>query len=321
MPVVEPGHVVDNDDGAGLDATVIAINGLVAADRGITEADGLLLGHEEFDVLAKTALIGFQGQDVIGLLVDDLLRDLALAPHSVDGDDRAVDGQQVKQLRNGDDFIGFFGYLDLTEHETLTRGEGRYHVDRRLAFVFETGPARRLAVDRDDALRYSGDRCDPGCEAALELSGVQHGQDVAEMIVRRRAVTERTEAAEQVQLLHAKDGYLGDGLRPGQYREQAEKKDLLQRIAHLSLLPGVAEMLEAAQKTDCPAVPGAFGRGVVHGELPQSESIEAVSNQHPSGLSRTPSPDCPAAEPPESCFRFPLRASTERFVSWARRAA
>ena len=34
----------------------------------------------------------------------------------------------------------------------------------------------------------------------LELSGVQRGEDVAEMIVRGRAVTERTEAAEQVQL-------------------------------------------------------------------------------------------------------------------------
>jgi hypothetical protein len=33
MPVVEPGHVVDNDDGTCLDAAVIAINGLVAADR------------------------------------------------------------------------------------------------------------------------------------------------------------------------------------------------------------------------------------------------------------------------------------------------
>lgn len=87
MPVVEPGHVVDNNDGACLDAAVIAIDGLAVADRGITEADGLLLGHEEFDVITKTALIAFQGQDVIRLLVDDLLRDLALAPHSVDGED------------------------------------------------------------------------------------------------------------------------------------------------------------------------------------------------------------------------------------------
>jgi len=72
---------VDNDDGACFDATVIAINGLVAADRGIAEAHSPLLGHEEFDVLTKTALITFQSQDVIGLLVDDLLSDLALAPH------------------------------------------------------------------------------------------------------------------------------------------------------------------------------------------------------------------------------------------------
>lgn len=71
------------------------INGLAVADRGITEADGLLLGHEEFDVITKTALIAFQGQDVIRLLVDDLLRDLALASYSVDGDDGTFDGQQV----------------------------------------------------------------------------------------------------------------------------------------------------------------------------------------------------------------------------------
>jgi hypothetical protein len=70
MPVVEPGHVVDNNDGACLDAAVIAINGFAVADRGITEAHGLLLGHEEFDVITKTALIAFQGQDVIRLLVD-----------------------------------------------------------------------------------------------------------------------------------------------------------------------------------------------------------------------------------------------------------
>ena len=47
---------MDNNDGACLDAAVIAINGLAVADRGITEADGLLLGHEEFDVITKPAL-------------------------------------------------------------------------------------------------------------------------------------------------------------------------------------------------------------------------------------------------------------------------
>src|SRR5882757_3710374 len=301
MTVVKPGHIVDNNDGACLDAAVIAINGLVAADRCITEAHGLLLGYEEFDVIPKTALIAFQSQDIIRLLVDDLLRDLALTPHRVDGDDRTVDGQQVQQLWNGDDFIGFLGYLGLTEHETLARGESGYHVDRRLAFVFETGPARRLAVDRDDAFRYCGDRRDPGGEAALELSGVQHGQDIAEMIVGRRAVTERTEAAQQVQLLHAKDGYLGDGLRPGRYREQAKKKDLLKRITHLALLPGVVEIFEIVQKNDCLVDCGAFRGGVVHGGLPESESTEAISNQHPSGLSRTPSPDCPGENYGANC--------------------
>ena len=78
----------------------------------------------------------------------------------------------------------------------------------------------------------------------MELSGVQHGEYVAEMIVRGRAVTERTEAAEEIQFLGAKDGYLGDCLRPCDDRQQAEKKDFLQRITHLALLPGVVEILE-----------------------------------------------------------------------------
>ncbi|HVC59936.1 MAG TPA: hypothetical protein VND19_06185 [Acetobacteraceae bacterium] len=59
--------------------------GLVPADLGIGEILGLLLGHEDFDTLAQRALIALQRQDAIGLLVNDLLHDLAPAAHDQAG--------------------------------------------------------------------------------------------------------------------------------------------------------------------------------------------------------------------------------------------
>ena len=52
-PVVaffEPGDVVDGGVASGFDAAVIAIDRLVAADLGILEVIGFLLGHEQLDI-------------------------------------------------------------------------------------------------------------------------------------------------------------------------------------------------------------------------------------------------------------------------------
>src|SRR5882724_13081074 len=80
VAVLQPGDVVNDGGGSGLDAAVIAVDCLIAADLGVLEPLGLLLGHEDLDILAERALVALQGQDVIGFLVDDLLRNLALTP-------------------------------------------------------------------------------------------------------------------------------------------------------------------------------------------------------------------------------------------------
>ena len=67
---------------------------------------------------------------------------------------------------------------------------------------------------------------------------VQHGEDIAKMVVRRRAVGEAAEAAQKVQLLAAEQGDVGDGLRAGQDGDEAEEQDLFQRVVHLSPLAG-----------------------------------------------------------------------------------
>ncbi len=114
---------------------------------------------------------------------------------------------------------------------------------RRLS---SAGSPRGLAIDGDHPFRRSGQRGDPGDEAALELLGVEDGQDVAEMVVCRRAVLERAEAAQKPKLLAAEQGDIGEGLGPGQHGEQAEKQDLVERICYLALLARILQILEIA---------------------------------------------------------------------------
>src|SRR4051812_21598963 len=62
VALLQPGDVVDDGGGPGLDAAVIAVDGFVPAAGGVLEAVALLLGHEEFDILAQRALVAFQGE-------------------------------------------------------------------------------------------------------------------------------------------------------------------------------------------------------------------------------------------------------------------
>ena len=128
-------------------------------------------------------------------------------------------------------------------------------------------PDRRdgLAIDGDHPVRRSGQRRDPGDEAALELLGVERGQDVAEMIVRRRAVLERPEAAQKLELLAAEQGDIDEGLGPGQHREQAQQQDLVERVGHLALLARVLQVLEMTQKNNRLVECGTIRRRVFHG--------------------------------------------------------
>jgi hypothetical protein len=115
---------VNDSDDPGLDTAVIAVDGGVLRHICIGEAVGLLFGNENLNVLAQRSLIAFQRQDIIGFLFNDLLRDISLAPHRIDGHDRAFDGKHIEQLRDRYDLIGFFCHLDLAEHKALTGSKG-----------------------------------------------------------------------------------------------------------------------------------------------------------------------------------------------------
>jgi hypothetical protein len=68
---------------------VILIDGLMAANLFVFEVIGLLLSDEQFDILALATLIAIHGQHIVGALVDDLVSDVALVPHGIDGNDGA----------------------------------------------------------------------------------------------------------------------------------------------------------------------------------------------------------------------------------------
>src|ERR1700693_6309296 len=122
---------------------MIAVDGFMSGDLGIAEAIRLLLGGEQLDILAQRALVALEGENVIGILVEDFLGDVALAADGVGGNDGAFDHQHVEKRRNGDDLVGFVGHLDLAEHEALACREGGHHVDRRFCTFLVGGAARR----------------------------------------------------------------------------------------------------------------------------------------------------------------------------------
>ena len=135
--------------------------------------------------------------DVVGALVDDLLGDLGLATHGVDGDDRALDRQQLQQLGDRGDLVGFLVHRAGGEHELLDRTPGRDHVHRAVAERPVEGAARGLAVDCDHALHSAREALRPGDEAGLETLRVERAEDEAELIVARRTVGEGQEATQE----------------------------------------------------------------------------------------------------------------------------
>ena len=80
MAFLEPCDIFDHGRPARFDPAMIAIDGLVLADRRVREAIGLLFGHEHLDVVAQRALVSFECEHVIGFLADDLRSDVALYP-------------------------------------------------------------------------------------------------------------------------------------------------------------------------------------------------------------------------------------------------
>ena len=271
VPISEPFDIMDHGGGPSFDATIIGVDRLCPADLRIDEVSCLRLVEQRFNIFAQRSLIAFQPKNIIGLLLDDLSRDGALTTHRIDGDDRPLDRQQVQQFRDRDDLIGFFGDLDLSQHEALARGEGEHHMDGAFSGL-STGPTHGLAIDRDHAHPHAGQRRDPGDEAALELLRVEGGEEVAEMIVRRGSIAARPEPPQKIELLLTKAGDLNTGFGSGQHREQRQQNYLVKRIRDLATLTWIRQIIEMIEKYNLLEESLVVLCRVVHGHPPLRES-------------------------------------------------
>jgi hypothetical protein len=151
---------------------MIAVHGRVPADRRVLEIRSFLLSDKNLDVR----------EDIIGLLVDDFLRNGALTSDSVD--DPRPQSPSCRAASDGDDLVGFLVHRDLRQHQPLARSQGRHHVKAFLRTLLLIEASRRFAIDGDDLRRRFGHRRDPGDKAALERFRVEGGEDVAKMIMR-----------------------------------------------------------------------------------------------------------------------------------------
>ena len=98
-PVVaffEPSRFKTHRVTACLNAAVARIKGLALFYKAFPDITLAVFIKKEFDILTQTSLITFETNHVIGFLVHDLLTNLALAAHRIDGHDRALYRQEFQ---------------------------------------------------------------------------------------------------------------------------------------------------------------------------------------------------------------------------------
>ena len=124
-PVVanpEPVNIRADRMTARFNPPVISVNGFDLLDEVPADIPLKVLVEKQFDIFTQFTLITLQAYQIISLFIINLLTNFALAPHRINGHDRAFDAQQFQQFRDGRDLIGFVIDLALSENEFLDTG-------------------------------------------------------------------------------------------------------------------------------------------------------------------------------------------------------
>lgn len=79
-------------------------------------SDGLSDLNPSLNLLIKGGVILFQRQDIIRSLGPNLLNNLGLGTHRIDGDDGSAQAELVQEHWNCRDLIGFTRDRDLAQH-------------------------------------------------------------------------------------------------------------------------------------------------------------------------------------------------------------
>jgi hypothetical protein len=167
-----------------LDAAVALLFRLVTAHLHSCEVVLHLVEKEIDDALVKGRLVAFDGQHVVGLLLDDLLGDLGLAAHGVDSHHRPGHFQQIEQLGDGSDLVALLRDGHLAQADLVGRRPGADQMEGRFAGRLVEALSQGLAIDGDhladgDLVQFA----DPGHQAAIELLGLEGPEDGVEAVM------------------------------------------------------------------------------------------------------------------------------------------
>ena len=188
------------------------------------------------DAFQQTALVFLDGEDIVGLLDDDLLGYRALTTHRVDGHHRAAQRQRVQQLRYGRDLFGLFIDLVLPEHQPVALGPGRDYVDDGLGPRLARA-AQHLAVDGHHLPVVSLTMDETQATKRIERS-----EHPVESSVRRNACGKAQKRLKPLQFGLAIVGDVISTLGPAQNRGDGYEKNLFQQMLPVPLHPGIAQL-------------------------------------------------------------------------------
>lgn len=68
-------------------------------------------------------LVGFEGQDIVGILLVNLAGNFGLATHDINGHNAPLEHQDGEQFRDGGDFVGMVLGFDLARTRRLAAAQ------------------------------------------------------------------------------------------------------------------------------------------------------------------------------------------------------
>jgi hypothetical protein len=232
-------------DGPGFAAfeaamTLVDHGGVVVGISPVVTGDQIV--KQQHDVIVELTLIGLQGQQIVGVLLDNRARNRRLAADGVNRDQTAPQIERLQQFRDRCDLVGFGGDLALAQYQPIRGGPGAHHVDRRLAAAPIMRTPQLLAVEGDHlATNQRTDGPHPVEEAGLELLRIEHPKDPPKGIMGRDPIREVEKGREPRLLTPAK---LGDGfpiIGACDNGTDSEHQDIRQRMRFRAVETGVLQ--------------------------------------------------------------------------------
>src|SRR6218665_3986023 len=181
-----PGYIVGRHAAPGFNAAMVLVRLAVLPEWPLQGAS-VGGGKPGLDGLGQIRLIALHIQHVVGTAPDNLLGDVVLASHGIDGCVSASNVQRLQQLRDGADLVALVSRAHLAQRQSDRAAPRRHQMNRATRAVMRA--AQALAIDGHMlALQRGTQATNPAHKAMLEPAGVKQREDTAKGVVRSNAM-------------------------------------------------------------------------------------------------------------------------------------